>query len=98
MKTEHWAYIGIVLSIILLLGKCSSGGGIDTDALEIRLIGKYHMSNPHISSYKKVSSDPPTYEFEVDYENRNLRGLKVHATGRVTLYEDGDFDNIWLID
>ena len=39
-----------------------------------------------------------TYEFEVDYENRNLGGLKDHATGRVTLYEDGDFDNIWLID
>lgn len=97
MKTEHWAYLGIVLTILLLLGTCDSGG-IDTNALEIRLIGKYHMSNPHINSVEKVGSNPPTYQFEVDYENRYYGGRKEHATGRVTLYEDGDFNNIWLIE
>ena len=98
MKLKHLAYIGIGLTIILLLKTCGSGGGIDTDALEIRLIGRYHMSNPHITSVKKISSDPPTYQFEVDFENRNYGGIKDHAKGCVTLYEDGDFNNIWLIE
>ena len=94
---KTWVLLLGVYFFVKMCGGCNGCGGpsgIDTDALEIRLIGKYHISNPHITSVEKVNDDPPTFRFEYDYEDRSL-GMRQHRTGHCTLYEDGDFKDIY---
>lgn len=94
---SNWKTWAIVLCVFFMFKLCGGNGGsssIDTDALEIRLIGKYHIDNPHITSVEKVNDDPPTFRFEYDYEDRSS-GLRQHRSGHCTLYEDGDFKDIY---
>ncbi|MBP5715280.1 MAG: hypothetical protein J6X07_11370 [Prevotella sp.] len=91
-----WAFCIALFLLVKMCGGCNGCGssGLDTDALEIRLIGKYHYTDVHINSYKKVKDDPPTFEFEYDYTLRSV-GIRQTRTGHCTLYPDGDFKDIY---
>ena len=96
---KDWRTWVLLIGAIFLFKMCGgcdesdSPSGIDTDALEIRLIGKYQIRLPHITSVEKVNDDPPTFKFEYDYEDE--LGIRQHRTGHCTLYEDGNFKDIY---
>lgn len=115
LKRKHWIYTGIgcvVLFIgglffsLFMLVACNSCslGNIDKHKIEdeiVRFWGKDIARNPHVTSIKKIHSDPPIYRFEYDFDYdlyRDGNFQRYHRAGSFGINEDGEIDNLVAID
>ena len=97
---KDWKSWAVIIGIYLLFKMCGGCDGCGSsrfdmesveNAIEIHLISKVH-ADPHITTIKQTSDNPPTYRFEYEYLDRN--GIRQHRTGSCTFYEDGQIRDL----
>ena len=97
---KDWKTWAVIIGIFLLVRMCggcdgcnSSGFDMESveNAIEIHLISKVH-ADPHVTTIKQTSDNPPTYNFEYEYVDRY--GIRQHRSGFCTFYEDGQVKDL----